>query len=88
MSVCKNIKGFTRKHQWLADLFALLAVAIVPGPTKAAVTSTGAIAEGRMCLQAMRKSDPPTALAALTMSDSRSFRNSARRSSTYTLEAP
>jgi hypothetical protein len=31
MSVCKNIKGFTRKHQWLADLFALLAVAILFG---------------------------------------------------------
>jgi len=31
MSVCKNIKGFTRKHEWLADLFALLAVAILFG---------------------------------------------------------
>jgi len=29
MSVCKNIKGFTRKHEWLADLFALMAVAIL-----------------------------------------------------------
>jgi hypothetical protein len=31
MSVCKNIKGFTRKHEWLGDLFALLAVAILFG---------------------------------------------------------
>lgn len=31
MSVCRNIKGFTRKHEWLADLFALLAVAILFG---------------------------------------------------------
>lgn len=31
MSVCKNIKRFTRKHEWLADMFALLAVAILFG---------------------------------------------------------
>jgi hypothetical protein len=31
MSVCKNIKGFTRKHEWMADLFALMAVAILFG---------------------------------------------------------
>jgi hypothetical protein len=31
MSVCRNIKGFTRKHEWLGDLFALTAVAILFG---------------------------------------------------------
>jgi hypothetical protein len=31
MSVCKNIKRFTRKHEWLADLFALMAVMILFG---------------------------------------------------------
>ncbi|MEN8165902.1 MAG: cell division protein BolA [Pseudomonadota bacterium] len=31
MSVCKSIKVFTRKHEWLADLFALLAVLILFG---------------------------------------------------------
>lgn len=31
MSVCRSIKGFTRKHEWLADLFALMAVLILFG---------------------------------------------------------
>jgi hypothetical protein len=31
MSVCKSLKGYTRKHERLADLFSLLAVALFFG---------------------------------------------------------
>lgn len=31
MSVCKSLKGYTRKHERLADLFSLLAVALLFG---------------------------------------------------------
>ncbi len=31
MSVCKNIKGYTRRHEWLADLFSLLAAVLFFG---------------------------------------------------------
>jgi hypothetical protein len=28
MAICRNIKRITRRHEWLADLFSLLAVAL------------------------------------------------------------
>ncbi|MES9812824.1 MAG: cell division protein BolA [Candidatus Thiodiazotropha sp.] len=31
MSVCKSLKGYTRKHERLADIFSLLAVALLFG---------------------------------------------------------
>ncbi|PVV06825.1 MAG: cell division protein BolA [gamma proteobacterium symbiont of Ctena orbiculata] len=31
MSVCESLKGYTRKHERLADLFSLLAVALLFG---------------------------------------------------------
>lgn len=31
MSVCKNIKSFTRRHEYIADFFSLLAVALLFG---------------------------------------------------------
>ena len=29
MSVCDNIKGVTRRHEWVADLFSVLAVVLL-----------------------------------------------------------
>ena len=29
MSVCANVKGYARRHEWVADLFSLLAVALL-----------------------------------------------------------
>jgi phosphoglycerol transferase MdoB-like AlkP superfamily enzyme len=29
MSVCKNIKGYARRHEWMADLFSLLAILLL-----------------------------------------------------------
>jgi hypothetical protein len=31
MSVCKNIKGYARRHERMADLFSLLAIALLFG---------------------------------------------------------
>ena len=31
MSVCSNIKGYTRRHEWLADLFSLMAAVLFFG---------------------------------------------------------
>lgn len=31
MAVCKNIKSYTRRHAWLADLFSILAAALLFG---------------------------------------------------------
>ncbi|MEN8177008.1 MAG: cell division protein BolA [Pseudomonadota bacterium] len=31
MSVCKNLKGYTRRHTWLADLFSLMAAILFFG---------------------------------------------------------
>lgn len=31
MSVCKNLKGIARRHEWLADLFSLFAILLLFG---------------------------------------------------------
>lgn len=31
MSVCKNLKGFARRHEWLADIFSILAATLFFG---------------------------------------------------------
>lgn len=38
MSVCKNIKSFTQRHESIADLFSLMAVALLFGTIWAAIT--------------------------------------------------
>jgi hypothetical protein len=29
MSVCKNLKGYARRHEWMADFFSLIAVLLL-----------------------------------------------------------
>ena len=43
MSVCANVKSYARRHEWIADLFSLLAVALLFASVWAILQYYGAI---------------------------------------------
>jgi hypothetical protein len=45
MSICSTVKGYTRRHEWLADFFSLLAVAVLFATVWAAIEFNGPVLE-------------------------------------------